>query len=109
MEVLHKDFAVTMEERKRSSVIGPSGTFLFARIMTRLDGVENTFEFSRFPNEKEWYCDAHLRRGFPVFVHGPGSRCCIKQNAQGEMKEALEKATTLYAARLQEEANAAAQ
>jgi len=52
---------------------------------------EDTLLFSRFDTEDQWYCDAHFgANGYPYFCHAEGSRCCRKQVATAELKDALD-------------------
>lgn len=56
----------------------------------------SVFIFSRFPDETQWYCDALFSsKGLPVFVHGHGSRCCMKQTPIEAMRKAIETAYKL--------------
>lgn len=61
-----------------------------------------TLCFSRYKTETDWFCDAKFLKGLPCFVHGAGSRSCMKQVAKGEMLEALDDAWKLLK---QEKAN----
>ena len=45
---------------------------------------------SKYPSEKDWYCDAMFDRGMPVFCHGEGSRCCKKRALAPVLVEAIE-------------------
>lgn len=40
--------------------------------------------WSRFEGEARWCSDAYFLDGFPMWVHGDGSRCCIKQSPKEE-------------------------
>jgi hypothetical protein len=47
--------------------------------------------FTRFDEEKSWYCDAHFSaNGYPYFCDGEGSRCCRKRAAIGSLAAALD-------------------
>lgn len=58
---------------------GPYGECLAADVEL-VNGYSATY--SRYDTEDFWYCDSVFSKGgFPVFVHGVGSRCCLKQVA----------------------------
>jgi hypothetical protein len=51
----------------------------------------SVFTFSRYPDEADWLCDSHIgANGFPHFVHGDGSRCCMKSAANDELRRLIE-------------------
>ena len=51
------------------------------------------FEFSKYADEKEWFCDCHILPNlYPVFLHGAGSRCCKKEIASGALRLAIDEA-----------------
>jgi len=45
---------------------------------------------SKYPSEKDWFCDAMFDGGDPVFCHGEGSRCCKKIALLPVLVEAIE-------------------
>ncbi|MFW6122044.1 MAG: hypothetical protein ACOC80_14270 [Petrotogales bacterium] len=47
---------------------------------------------SRYSTEADWYIDCQFTNRLPVFNHGEGDRCCLKQKAQNELLEAIENA-----------------
>lgn len=55
--------------------------------VVEVDGAR--LHFSRYDNEQRWLADAAFSaKGMPIFCHGAGSRCCMKQ-AANEKVEAL--------------------
>jgi hypothetical protein len=48
-----------------------------------------TLGMSQNSDETKWFCDSLFNNGLPVFVHGVGSRCCMKDAALGELEKAL--------------------
>jgi hypothetical protein len=78
------------EKRQKSSVLSGNTSNLF---FAEVEIGDNILTFSQLENETEWYCDSRFGRKnmYPYFCHGEGSRSCLKQMAQGELKNELEK------------------
>jgi hypothetical protein len=53
----------------------------------------SSYHWTKGSEEKAWYCDAIFRKGLPEFVHGEGSRCCMKKVcSEGPVFDLLEAA-----------------
>lgn len=81
------EFEITAVEQRTS----PSGK---AGVFAAVTGPRGErYELSKLHGETDWLFDSKFdANGRPDFVHGFGSRCCMKSIAIGELADALEHA-----------------
>ena len=65
----------------------PRGATHLETAVVKIDN--NTAHYSKYSTEDQWYTDAYFVGGMPLFVHGEGSRCCIKRSATEDVAAAL--------------------
>lgn len=87
---------ITRKERKeiQSFISAPRGA-KYIDVCTAVVSrgpIKSEFLLSRYNTEQEWYIDAQINNMLPLFCHGEGSRCCLKQAAQAELLKAIEAA-----------------
>jgi hypothetical protein len=73
-------------KRHHSALTGKTQTLYTAKITTPA----GTLHVSRFPNEAAYLVDASfLANGIPNYVHGEGSRCCLKRQVADPVNQQL--------------------